>query len=388
MLPAFSTTWPRAPEAGMTSRNLIRQALLAPQSLTAFSALDWDVLIRQGRRANLLARLACLLDERGELDAVPEAPRQHLLSAIRLAERQTVAVRWEIECIQKAFAGAQLPTILLKGAAYLAAGLPASVGRVFSDVDIIVPRALIADAESALLQHGWRGAEVSAYDQRFYRDWMHEIPPMTHVRRGTTIDLHHSILPETARVKVDAAALLQGAVPIEGRAGVQVLQPADMLLHSAAHLFHEGELDNGQRDLFDLASLFDHFGRNPAFWAALVPRARVLGLTRPLYYAVRYTSTMLGVGIPQEVLEDSRADAPPAPVARLMDFLYERALRPMHATCDDRWTRLSRLALYIRSHWMRLPLHLLVYHLGRKVVVRPPVPDEAERMAAENGGPR
>lgn len=371
----------------MAPRNLIRQALLTPQTLAAFSALDWDVLIRQGRRANLLARLACLLAERGELDAVPEAPRQHLFSATRLAERQTIAVQWEIDCILKAFAGARLPTILLKGAAYLAAGLPASVGRVFSDVDIIVPRPLINDAESALMQHGWRGAEVTAYDQRFYREWMHEIPPMTHVRRGTTIDLHHSILPETARVKVKAAALLQGAVPLAGRPGVQVLQPVDMLLHSAAHLFHEGELENGQRDLFDLLSLFEHFGPSPGFWAALVPRARALGLTRPLYYAVRYTSTMLGAGIPQDVVEASSAFAPAAPITRLMDFLYERALRPMHSTCDDRWTRTARLALYIRSHWMRLPLHLLVYHLGRKAIVRSPVPDEAERMAAEQGGP-
>ncbi|CAN5755023.1 nucleotidyltransferase family protein [soil metagenome] len=371
----------------MTPRNLIRQTLLSPQTLAAFTALDWDVLIRQGRRANLLARLACVLDDRDELDAVPEAPRQHLLSAIRLAERQTVAVRWEIECIQKAFGGAGLPIILLKGAAYLAAGLPASIGRVFSDVDIIVPRALIADAENALMQNGWRGAEVTAYDQRFYREWMHEIPPMTHVRRGTTIDLHHSILPETARVKVDAAALLRGAVPIEGQTGVHVLQPTDMLLHSAAHLFHEGELENGQRDLFDLAALFRHFGRDPAFWEALVPRARVLGLTRPLYYAVRYVSMMLGQSIPKDVVDASRLDSPAPHVARLMDFLYERALRPVHSTCDDRWTRVSRLALYIRSHWMRLPLHLLAYHLGRKALVRPPVPDEAERMAAENGAP-
>ena len=360
-------------------RNLIREALLAPQTLAAFSALDWDLLIRQGRRANLLARLANALGEKGLLDAVPEAPRQHLDSALRITARQTIAVGWEVECLRRAFAGSGVPLILLKGAAYLMAGLPASAGRVFSDVDIIVPKRLIGQAEGALMAHGWHGAEMDAYDQRYYREWMHEIPPMTHVRRGTTVDVHHSLLPETARVKVNAAALFDHLIEVPGHPGVQMLPPVDMLLHSAAHLFQEGELENGQRDLFDLDSLLRHFGADPAFWPALLPRAHVLGLLRPLHYALRCTHTMLGTPVPPEVLATAAADGgPPGWVDRLMDFCYRRALRPVHASCDDRWTHAARLALYVRSHWIRMPLHLLAVHLGRKALQRPKLHDEAQ----------
>ena len=55
----------------MTQRDLIVAALLAPESLSSLSMMDWDLLIRQGRRASLLARLAYLLVQNGEIDTVP-----------------------------------------------------------------------------------------------------------------------------------------------------------------------------------------------------------------------------------------------------------------------------------------------------------------------------
>jgi len=55
-----------------------------------------------------------------------------------------------------------------------------------------------------LMLEGWVSGHRSAYDQRYYRKWMHEIPPMTHIRRQTVLDLHHNILPETARLRTRA----------------------------------------------------------------------------------------------------------------------------------------------------------------------------------------
>jgi len=77
------------------------------------------------------------------------------------------------------------------------------------------------------------------------------------------------------------------------------------------------------------------------------------------------------------VLAAAAEGGPPGWVGRLMDFCYQRALRPVHASCDDRWTHAARMALYVRSHWIRMPLHLLVVHLGRKALQRPKPPDEA-----------
>ncbi|MBK7422848.1 MAG: nucleotidyltransferase family protein [Propionivibrio sp.] len=118
----------------MIKRVLIVSALLAPKSLSQLTLMDWDVLIRQGRRANLLARLAHLLIQNDDIDAVPSAPRFHLTSALRMVERQDVAMRWEVACILKSLANVGMQITLLKGAAYVMAGLPTAFGRTFSDV--------------------------------------------------------------------------------------------------------------------------------------------------------------------------------------------------------------------------------------------------------------
>jgi hypothetical protein len=368
----------------MDERNLILHVLLAPQTAGALSPRLWDVLVRQGRRANLLARLAGVLDDGGWMGQVPPAPRQHLLSAQRVVQRQAIAVRWEVECIQDALADVGVPVTLIKGAAYLMAGLPAAQGRIFSDVDILVPKSAMAEVESALMLKGWRSHDTTAYDQRYYRRWMHEIPPMTHIRRGTTIDVHHAILPETARLKVNTPALFEAIQPLPDHPGLAVLAPIDMLLHSATHLFHEGEFENGLRDLFDLDLLLAHCAKTPGFWETVVPRAQTLGLCRPLHYALRYAALWLRTPIPGEVLQAAQAAAGlPAWRQRLMDGCFSRALRPMHPSSDDRWSAPAKAALYVRSHWIRMPLHLLAYHLARKAVVRPPVPEPPATPAEE-----
>ena len=359
----------------MIARDPIVAALLRPAGTLGLDGAGWDLLIRQGRRANLLARLAHEIDAAGLISEIPIAPRQHLKSALLMVERQHVAMRWEVECIRRALVELDAPVILLKGAAYVMAGLPAAKGRTFSDVDILVPRARLEATESKLMIHGWQGGHHTDYDERYYRRWMHEIPPMRHVRRGTTIDVHHTILPDTARIRVNTPALIDAAEPLTGHPGLFVLKPTDMLLHSATHLFHEGELGNGLRDLFDLDSLFRHFGAHEGFWDALVPRAVELGLSRPLYYAVRYTMRLLNTPIPEKVVEAAQAGSPPRTVGAVMDACYERAFRPHHASCRDGGTDAALLALYIRSHWMRMPFPLLAAHLTRKALARPKLPE-------------
>lgn len=352
---------------------LLLQVLLDPASALRLSPLQWDLLLRQARRGVLLAKLAALLSP--WLDAVPSGPRHHLHAALMTAQRQSKLAHWEVSRIREALQPLGVEPILLKGTAYLMAGLPASRGRVFGDIDILVPKARIVDIEASLMAHGWAfEEELDAYDERYYREWMHEIPPLTHKDRGSSLDVHHTILPPTARVAVNTAALFDDTQPLPDMSGVRVLGPTTMVLHSAAHLFHEGELEKGLRDLFDLDALLRDFGRDPAFWACLAPRARELGLTRPLLHALRYTTQLLGTPVPAQVLQEAQADAPRAQA--LLDACYQRALMPDHASCDDAFTSAARLALYIRAHWLRMPLGLLAVHLARKTWARLQPPKE------------
>ncbi|MEO6277166.1 nucleotidyltransferase family protein [Roseateles sp.] len=346
---------------------LLLRVLLDPASALTLRPLDWDLLLRQARRGVLLAKLAVLLTP--WLEQVPPGPRHHLHAALMTAARQAKLTHWEVSRIQAALLPLGVEPILLKGTAYLMAGLPASQGRVFGDVDILVPKARIAETEAALLAHGWCfEEELDAYDERYYREWMHEIPPLTHEHRGSSLDVHHAILPPSARIQVNTAALFEDAQALPNRPGVRVLAPVTMVLHSAAHLFHEGELEKGLRDLFDLDALLRDFGRDPSFWAALVPRARALGLSRPLFLALRYTTRWLGTPVPSDVLEAAATDTP---VCRaLLDACYDRALMPDHPSCDGILTGCARLALYVRSHWLRMSIGPLIQHLCRKAWMR------------------
>ncbi|GBL44238.1 hypothetical protein SFMTTN_0033 [Sulfuriferula multivorans] len=349
----------------------IIRALREPTGLVQASAGEWDVIIRQGRRADLLARLHWTLEQTGVLNTLPEATRAHLESAQVIARKQAGAVKWEVRKICQALVNIGAPLILLKGAAYCMGGLMASQGRIFSDVDIMVPKTCIDQVEAALMLHGWVATQHDAYDQRYYRTWMHEIPPLMHLKRQSVIDVHHAILPETARLKPDPALLLAAAQAIPSEPGLFTLAPADMVLHSASHLFC-GEFEHGLRDLSDIDLLLREFDTVAGFWDDLVPRAQRLDLARPLYYALHWAVRLFATPVPSPVLHEIDACARPStPAKQLMNTLLQRALVPDHVSCHDALSVPARGLLYARAHWLRMPAHLLAYHLAHKALFPP-----------------
>jgi len=345
---------------------LLIRVLRDPGSVQGLDDAGWDLLLRQADGANLDAYLLVLLEDAGLLDTVPAAPRAHLEWTRAGAAGHAQAARYEVRQIGRALDGLGLPLILLKGAAYAMAGLDAGRGRLFSDIDILVPKARLPEVEAALMMHGWISTHHDAYDQRYYRQWMHELPPMQHARRGNSIDVHHAILPETAPVRPDPAKLRARARPIAGQQGVATLAPVDMVLHSAVHLFFDGEFDKGLRDLVDLHRLLTQFGAEPRFWEALPARARELELGRPLFYALRYCSRLLGTVVPPAVQAAVSPEGPNAALLWLMDGLFGRALLPLHASCADAFGNVARFALYVRGNWLRMPPLLLARHLFHK----------------------
>jgi hypothetical protein len=349
---------------------LLLSALQRPASLQVLSMSDWDLLIRQARRADVLARIGENARFQGVWDALPAQPRRHLESAMKLAQRQHVELRHEVRAIARALEPVGEPAVLLKGAAYVQAGLAAARGRMVSDVDILVPRHRLGEVESALMMAGWVQTNRDVYDQRYYRQWMHELPPLRHIKRGSVLDVHHAILPPTARLKPDSALLLVESVAAGDDERIRVLSRPDMVLHSAAHLFHEGELQMGLRGLVDLDALLREFGADLDFWPALQLRAQRLDLEGPLYLALRYTRLLLQTPAPAGLETELQAAAQRrGAVMRpdLQDALFLRALRPDHATASDGWTPLARAILYLRGHWLRMPPALLGWHLLRKM---------------------
>jgi len=342
--------------------------LREPARMAGLSLGEWDRLLRQAGSAGLISRLAVQAETLG-LDAdLPASVRPHLAAARTVAAKQRQAVRWEARRVAKALAGLDGPVLLLKGAAYALADLPPAAGRLFGDIDLLAPKAQLGRAEGDLMLAGWHASGKSEYDQRYYRRWMHELPPMIHIRRGTVLDVHHNLLPETARIPTRAEPILAGARPLPDLPGLCIPADTDLVLHSACHLFHEGEWGHGLRDLVDLDALLREFA-SASFWPRLLSRATELNLGRPLYHALDCCRRWLSTPVPADILAACPA-RPPAWQRPLMRALFDRGLASAHASFRPAGSGAALFLLFVRGHYLRMPWRLLIPHLLHQALRR------------------
>ena len=321
---------------GAPDARLLAAALRDPTATAALSGADWTALIAMARAEQLIGTLAYRL---AGLELPPRIAAL-LADARASAEQQRTAALWEAEMARRALAPLGVPVVLLKGTAFVAAGLKAGVVRSIGDLDILVPHAALDAVEAALLAAGWEWVKPDPYDDAYYRRWMHELPPLIHRARDRMIDVHHTILPLTAARTPDAEALLADSIALAE--GLRMLNPADMICHAAAHLLADGDLAGGLRNLWDIHCLIEEFGT-----AGLAERAAWHDLALPVARALRLTRDLFGT----ETGETHRA--PPFFVHRL--------------TARDGWgrptRRLTRFGFYLRSHLLRMPPLMLARHL-------------------------
>jgi hypothetical protein len=336
----------------MNARLLVR-ALRDPASVTN---CDWPGLISAARAEQIIGSLAFRMEGRpvpARVEAVFEAARRDAAYA------RTQAL-WEAEMARRALAPLGVPVILMKGTAFHAAYYDACIGRSVGDLDIMVPRASLDAVQAALLDAGWeRMKEADGYDDVYYRRWMHELPPLIHRTRDRMIDVHHTILPLTARPTPDAGALIADSVELEN--GLRILSPADIIVHAAAHLLADGDLAGGLRNLWDIDRLLREFAAADAdFWRKLRDRARLHQLERAVARALRLTHRLYGT--PLEKRDSSSFS--------LADRLFEARILARNGWGQEKGKAL-RFAFYVRSHWLRMPPLMLARHLWTKATRRP-----------------
>lgn len=345
----------------------VSSVLRSPQRIRSFSLDDWDALIRQARRAELLARLHGVLRAHDLMAAVPDAARWHLQTDSLLADSRRREARRQLRQL-RALIAPGCPLVALAGTAYAVADLPPAGGHPLHAIDLLLPPAALADAESALRRAGWQPVPLSPYERRYCRRWRHEPAARRDLRPAAVLNLQHALVADTARYRPDPALLWRS---VEAAADdLLVLGREDRILHAATLLLHDDALQGGLRELSDLDLLLRHHGEEAGFWAQLLARAAQLGLRRPLFYALRYAARVLDTPVPQAAQAELAAAAPAAAKLAAMDACFLRALAPAHPTCTDTMTSLARRAVYLRAHWRRRPAHHLVPHLFRKAFVR------------------
>jgi len=322
------------------SAHLLVMLLRTPERAEALNAAQWNGVIATARAERLLATLAYRL--KGQV--APDALGPILESARFDAEYEKRLALWEADRAMAALAPLDVPVLLLKGAAYVAASLKAGEGRMIGDLDILVSYERIGEVEAALLAAGWEWVKPDPYDDAYYRQWMHELPPLIHRERDRMIDVHHTILPLTARPMPDAQALLADAVRLPN--GLCLLSPEDRVCHAVAHMLADGDLDGGLRNLWDISCLISEIDNI----SALESRARHHGLHMHLARACRLVDHLYGKGKMRLTWADR--------------LFVRRLLARNNWGSDSR--KFLGLGFYVRSHLLRMPPLMLARHLWTK----------------------
>ncbi|MEO8118238.1 MAG: nucleotidyltransferase family protein [Rhodoferax sp.] len=326
----------------------------SPQSVSHVTDAHWNELIEQGRKTQLLGQLAASLKRAKLLDKVPAAVQRHLALADLTMTRRSEAALWEVATMRRAV-DPKIPLVLLKGCAYLASADTNAAGRIFSDMDILVRRHDLPTVEADLMSVGWKPSRVDDYDLGYYRNWMHEVPPMAHVRRHTVVDLHHAINPPVSRFFIDPDKLFERVVAIGP--GVFVLAATDRVIHCALHLLQEGEPKKLMRDLYDLHLLLHQHHGTAEGVELLRHRACELKVDALIETAVGAAHALFADE--SHLVERSG----------WLQACVDRAAREANGNSSVAG-ELAGTAVLTFSHWMKMPMPLLLPHLMRKAWMR------------------
>lgn len=334
-----------------------------PRHARALCDAEWDVVVRLGRQARLLGVLYHRLAS-GEavLDDLAPHLAGHFLAARNYAEHRRHHLGQVVDAL-----GAALPAgmrvVLLKGAAYAVQGMQAADGRMPSDVDVMVAQPDLARAEAALLAAGWQfQQDMDAHDERYYREWSHELPPLRLPGQVLEVDLHHAIAPVTARRQPTTAALFDAARALPGQRW-WVLHPHDQIIHAAIHVFQDSDLVGRLRDIVDIDALVRGQIDGDADWQALVARARLHRAEAALGYALLFCQRWLGLAVPPGLI-----GVPPTWAARLTVWAFSTAAPPgipdEPVPAAVRWAARYGTCRY---YGLRMPPSLLLRHAAVKL---------------------
>lgn len=315
------------------------------------SPQQWTVFLQQARQQGLTARFYYLLQTRQLLDQVPLQVKLHGESGARYAQKQQHTLYSELQQLESLFAGADYPCLLLKGAAYRSQALAVSYGRLFSDIDILVPAEKLRHVRDRLFFYGFREGEMTDYDRDYYLNWSHQNPPLQHYQRGTVIDLHHHIYPTASARTIDITPLFTHAVNIPGSV-FKVPASAHLFIHAAVHLFYQEETHKLTKDVIDLNDLLLEVQHQQQL-DFMLEQAGIMSVQSAVINACWVLYKLFNNVAAKAALESPILPAPQLRVCNMLLTMLQG--QPVPA-----W--FARQLWFVRGHSLKMRWQVLVYH--------------------------
>jgi hypothetical protein len=227
-----------------------------------------------------------------------------------------------------------IPVMPLKGAALLELVYPDPAVREMSDLDILVPRERMDEANGLLTELGYGRKRPVAREQDTL-EWMranhrHD-PVVVDEQKLVAVELHHHIVKGEPALHFDIGGYWERARP--SATGAHVLPSSeDLLLHVCIHFtYHRKSRSNGAlAQIGDIAWIVDREGVD---WDVLAELARGYRLDTFVFLAL-FTARELGVALPAGPLDALRpAGFEPAVGRRMVELrvLRTAARGPLHS---------------------------------------------------------
>lgn len=339
------------------------QLMLKPKSGTELSLQQWQDAVFILREAKVLGSLYHAAIRNNCFDSYPKAVQRHIYSAHVYAKRQATQIGYEAKELQKLFEQVDVTAIFLKGAGYTLRHSVNGFGRVCSDLDVLVTKQDLTKAETHLKSNRWRSEELSDYDEKYYREWAHEVPPMFQINRATVLDMHHNIYPPISGRAPSVEQFFDSREQTES--GCFVLDPACTILHSAVHMFTNEDSSSWMRDLLDIILLLEEFGDEDT-WQKLMKLALDINFAAELAFciaAVKYYSNLELPNAADEFISDQKFNFLQT---WLMETVFINAIVPEHDSVNKFKNRLAKQVVYFRGHWIKMPVPILIKHFAIK----------------------
>jgi len=333
------------------------------------SDLNWEGLIPIGEEERILPALNARLQETGISWLLPAEVASFFSAVEELNLERNRAILAELATVAALLNEVGIEPVLLKGAAYLVAGVYASpAARYLMDVDLLIPEPKMSIGIEALIQ---RGFEWDRRDRlgRF----RHHHPPL---RRAGSVpfELHHSLGMSSCKSLLPASEVLEQSTRHEfGGARVRVPSPDHLMVHLIMHSQIQHPYNERiwppLRAMYDLVLIQRRF-ESEIDWSSLEDRFRKAGQSGVLAMHLLRVREVLGAETPFPIRLTGltrlrwlrRRLLRALPALRFLDPIY------MYSTVLVRRLRLLRSALDVPGGWRHITRELFAPSIYKRLI--------------------
>lgn len=266
------------------------------------SEADWAELLQQAARHGITPLLYHRLRTVHPEISIPPAVTGVMRQAYLENSARNVWLFNNLSSVLHVLSRNKIRVIALKGAhlAELIYGNRAL--RYMGDLDLLIRQDDLMRVDALLLEMGCTPTIHNRVVGTDNNEFVYVMP-----RRDVSLEIHWSILSPLLPFAIDTDGQWARSRPARiAGVDVSVFCPEDLLLHLCLHAGCTHGFEPGLKLFCDISEILRHY-RGDMDWSLLQHRAREWGAEKCVYLTLRLTRELLGVPLPEKLLEALRS---------------------------------------------------------------------------------